>query len=253
MFRKQSDLLLGIMLALILLGLVIFGVHLPILQVILALPFILIVPGNAIIKAILPGSNPKWLEKFLFAIGLSLAVVMLSGLVLYITPWGLQAASWTVILSAITLVASGIAIWRQQQIPVKESNPWRIYLPFRQILLLGLAIVSVGFAVKLAFTPRSPQNIQGYTSLWILPGPQNQPNTLLIGINSQEFETVHYDLRLTFNGQLYQEWSDISLAPNTQWQQTVSMPTGKGQVEAILYRVDSPGVVYRRVSVTLNE
>jgi len=251
--RRQSDLLLGIILTLVLLGLAAFGFFPPIVVGILALPFILLVPGNALISAIFPESSLSKLERFLFAIGLSLAVVILSGLALNISPWGLQTNSWLNILSVITLVASVIAIWRREKIPAKESTPERFYLPARQVLLLGLALLVIGFSLNLTLTPRSPDNSQGYTSLWILPGPATQPDSILVGIHSQEFETTHYSLQVIYNGQPKQKWPDISLEPGTQWQQNISMPVGQGLVEAVLFRLDSPGIVYRRVSTTLNK
>jgi len=251
--RKQSDLLLGIIITLVLLGLAAIGFLPPVVKGILALPFILIVPGNALISAIFPESSLSRLERFLFAIGLSLAVVILSGLVLIISPLGLQTNSWLIILAVINLVASLIAIWRRWPVSVKQTTPARFYLPARQVLLLGLAILVIGFSLKLTLTPRSPGNIQGYTSLWILPGPTTQPDTLLVGIHSQEFETTHYSIQVIYNGQPIKKWPDISLEPGTQWQQNISIPTGQGLVEAVLYRLDNPGIVYRRVSTTLNK
>src|SRR4030042_442258 len=130
MFRSQSDIILGMVLALVLLTLAVFGLHPPVLQAILAIPFVLIVPGNALSRAIFPGSELKNLERLLFAIGLSLGVTILSGLVLHYTPWGLQADTWLLILSAITLEASGIAIGRRWRMPARKTTPVRFYLPF---------------------------------------------------------------------------------------------------------------------------
>jgi uncharacterized membrane protein len=251
--RRQGDLLLGILLSLILIGLAVLGFLPSILQGILALPFVLIAPGNALICAIIPGSSLSRLERFLFAIGLSLAVVILSGLVLNITPWGLQSNSWLLLLSVITLVSSVIAMWRRWRIQSKESAPERFYLPPRQVLYFGMAIVVISSALILTLTPRSPNNIQGYTSLWILPGPVTQPDTLIVGIHSQEVEITHYSLQITYNGQLKQEWSDISLTPGILWEQSITVPAGQGLMEAVLYRIDNPGIVYRRVSITLNK
>jgi hypothetical protein len=143
-------------------------------------------------------------------------------------------------------------MWRRQ-ISIKESTPLRFYMPFRQIGILGLATVLIGFALALTFTPKTMSNIQGYTSLWILPGTEAQPDAPLIGIHSQELEITHYHLLITYNGQPEQEWRDITLVPGEQWQQRVTMPAGQGVMEAILYRIDSPGVVYRRVVLTLNQ
>jgi Protein of unknown function (DUF1616) len=250
--RKQSDLFLGIILALALIIMAVLGLHPPILQAILALPFVLFVPGNALVKAIFPQDDLKWVERFLLAIGLSLGVTILSGLVLNITPWGLQADSWLLILSAFTLEASGIAIGRRWRMPASDTALHRSYFPLRQVVLLGLAMVLIVFALKLTFTPRAAEGIQGYTSLWILPKAETDPASLIIGIHSQETAPTQYILQITFNGQLLQEWSAISLAPGEESLKSIARPAGSGLLDAALYRADSLGSVYRRVSITLN-
>ena len=51
------------------------------------------------------------------------------------------------------------------------------------------------------------------------------------------------------DGQVIQDWLTLTLAPGEQWQQLVTLPAGhtSGQVEAVLFRADSPHTVYRRV------
>ena len=252
MLRRQSDLFLGIILALVLIILAVLGLHPPIFQAILAIPFVFFVPGNALVRVIFPRDDLKWMERFLLAIGLSLGVTILSGLVLNITPWGLQADSWLLILSAFTLEASGIAIGRRWRMPASVTTLPRFYFPLRQIGLLGLATVLIVFALKLTFTPRAAEGIQGYTSLWILPEAESNPASLIIGIHSQESAPTQYVLQITFNGQLLQEWSAISLAPGEQNLKSISRPAESGLIDATLYRADSLGSVYRRVSITLN-
>lgn len=253
MLRRQSDLLVGLMLNLVLIGLVVSDFLPPILQGILAIPFVLFVPGYALTNAIFPGLSLRQLERLLIAIGLSLGVIILSGLVLNITPWGLQTSSWLWILSVVTLVASGVAMWRRSQVPAKESTRERFQLPLRQAFLYSLAVMVIGFALKLTLTPQAPSNIQGYTSLWISPELEAQADTVLVGIHSQEFSTTHYSLQLSYNGQLNLVWPDISLAPGVQWQQSISLPAGQGLAEVVLYRADDPGVIYRQVSIAFNK
>jgi hypothetical protein len=153
----------------------------------------------------------------------------------------------------ITLVASAIGILRRKQIPSKEVTSVRFYLPLRHGILLALAIVVIGLALKLTLTPQSLKNIQGYTSLWIVPGPKDRPDTFLVGIHSQELENTRFNLKVTYNNSLQQEWSDISLAPGDQWQQSITLPAGQGLAEAILYRASDPSVVYRHVSIPDNQ
>jgi uncharacterized membrane protein len=193
------------------------------------------------------------LEWFLFTIGSSLGVLVLSGLVLNLTPWGLQTNSWLIVLSVISLATSVIAIWRRRKIPLEATTSVRFFMPGRQVPLLSLAIVVISLALILTLTPQSSHNIQGYTSLWILPESDMQSGTILVGIHSQELQTTHYNLEVTYNSQSVKKWLDISLTPGLEWQQSITTPTGQGLVEAVLYLKDNPGVVYRHVSITANK
>ena len=251
--RNQGDLLLAFILTLVLLGLIISGSPSPIVQAVVALPVALIVPGYALTCGIFPGSNLSTLERFLLTIGFSLGVILLSGIVLNFTPWGLQTRSWLLILSMVNLVTIGFAMWRRRRISTEESTKKHISIPILQISFMGLAFLVVGFVLKLSFTPQPPMNIQGYTYLWITPETTAQPATFQIGIRSQEFAATNYSLLLTFNGQPELNWPDIRLTPGGEWQQSVRLPAGQGLVEAKLYREDNPKVVYRHVSIMLSK
>jgi hypothetical protein len=87
----------------------------------------------------------------------------------------------------------------------------------------------------------------------MMPESEAPPGILLIGIHSQELQTTRYNLEVTHNGQILQKWLDISLTPGKEWQQSISTPPGQGLAEAILYLADDPGVVYRRVSIMVND
>jgi uncharacterized membrane protein len=173
--RRQNDLLLVIALTLILVGLTVSSILPPILLGMLVFPFVLILPGYALICAIFPESRLPRLERFLYVLGISLAVIILSGLLLNLTSWGLQTNSWLFILSVVTVGASMIAIRRRSQLSVKESTPVRFSLQVRQLIFLGLAIVMIGLLI---LTYPNPANIQGYTSM-DLPESDTQPGTLL--------------------------------------------------------------------------
>ncbi len=252
MLRRQSDLIVGIILALILVGIDQVEGVLPIIRAILTIPIVLYVPGNALVSIIFTQSKPRFWERMVYSLGSSLALVILGGLLLGLTPWGLESASWSVMMAVITLLLSGLAIWQRWNIPLVKPSPPQRRLPVHQAILLGMAVLVVTSAIKLTYSPRLPENIQGYTTLWIDPSPQAQPDSLNFGIHSQELGTTAYLLILTFNGQTLYRWTNITLEPGMQFQETVKMPVGKGRVELALYRTDDPGVIYRQVSIMIS-
>ena len=252
MLRQQNDLLLPLGLSLVALVVVLTGIFPSFLQVILEIPFLLFVPGNALLCAILPGFTHSRLERLLFAMGISLGLLVIVGLILNFTPWGLHVTTWSLTLFFASTVFTVIAIWRRNKASVSKPAPVKLYLPPRQVIFLSLSAVVIIFSVVFAFYPKPAMGIQGYTSLWVTPGSAAQENTVQIGIHSQELELTQYTLIVSHNDQLLKQWSDIYLEPGGTWQESLPMAIGNGRLEALLYRADHPGQVYRRVSLETN-
>jgi hypothetical protein len=90
--------------------------------------------------------------------------------------------------------------------------------------------------------------------LWILPNDTAQTPEVRLGIDSMEFAPVAYRLVVTLDDQVVYEWASIGLQPGGKWESAVVLPnlgSTSGNVEATLYRLDNPEVVYRRVSLAL--
>ncbi len=224
----------------------------PAVRLVVALPLVFVLPGYAITAALFPRHSLGIPEQVLCSVGLSLVAVILGGFALNWTPWGLRAESWIALLFCATLGASVVAMLRRRRSWPIAVMPSSVGLEGRQGFLLGLAALVVVAAVGLALTPMPSQGIQGYTLLWILPASDGDPNAVRLGISSMEFTSTHYSLQVMVDGQIAQEWSDIQLAPNEKWESTAAVlgkSSGSRLIEAVLYRLDSPSVVYRRVTL----
>lgn len=219
-------------------------------RVVAALPLVFVLPGYAITAALFPRRTLGIPEQVLCSVGLSLVVVIMGGFALHWTPWGLQAESWAIFLFCVTLGASVIAGMRWHRGWSVAVTSLNIGLDSRQGLLLGLAALVVVAVVGLARTPMPPRGIQGYTLLWILPAGEGNPNAVRLGISNNEFALTEYSLRVLVDDQIAQEWPAIQLAPGQKWETTAVVP-GKSSsvVEALLYRLDAPNDVYRRVTL----
>jgi uncharacterized membrane protein len=141
-----------------LVGLTLLAVFLPgvnetPLRVVIGLPFVLFVPGYALIAALFPeaGASPDadgvadaaeadpdapsrtdrsgidGIERVALSFGLSIAVVPLLGLVLNFTPWGIRLVPIMVAVSGFTLVATAVAAIRRWELPAEE----RFRVPYR--------------------------------------------------------------------------------------------------------------------------
>ncbi len=226
---------------------------------ILTLPLVLVLPGYALTAALLPNRSLGVAERLMFSLGLSLVVVVLGGLVLNWTPFGLRASSWAVLLAGITLAASVVALVRRRGQSISAPGWLRVGnvgLTLRQGLLLGLAAAIVCGAVAVSIIGAERQSYAGFTQLWILPaGGANAEKAVSLGVSNMESAAMEYRLAVTMDGKVVKEWPSIDLNPNEKWEATLVLtPTGSAGiagVEADLYRVEAPTTIYRHVVLWL--
>jgi len=240
----------------------ILGVVLPgdwVVGRILTLPLVFVLPGYALTSALFPGQALELPKRLVFSLGLSLAMVVLGGFLLNLTPTGLQASTWALLLGGITLAACVVTFIRRrrQGIPVAEwQGGWSPGFSLRQGLLLGMAalIVCGAFAVSIIGAEQQPH--PGFTELWILPaGGANAKNAVSLGVSNMESAMMEYRLAVKVDGKVVKEWLSIDLNPNEKWNVTLQLPqlnlSGAIKVEADLYRANAPASIYRYVVLWL--
>src|SRR5947209_13497361 len=127
---------------------------------ILTLPLVLLLPGYALTSALLPRQTLGIAERLLLSLGLSLTIVILGGLVLNQTPFGLAKSSWAVLLTGITLSACIVAFIRRQGETISTAG-WigvgGIGLTSRQGLLLSMAGFIVCAAIAMSIVGAEQQ------------------------------------------------------------------------------------------------
>ena len=129
------------------------GINQTPLRVIVGLPFVLFVPGYALIAALFPEAGPDLadgeaenlpdagdtapdttdsgidgIERVALSFGLSIAVVPLVGLVLNFTPFGIRLVPIMIALSGLTLVLVAVAAQRRRALPPEDQ----FQVPYRQ-------------------------------------------------------------------------------------------------------------------------
>jgi len=78
--------------------------------------FILWLPGYTLTKALFPTKEIDHIERAALSIGMSLAVVPITGLLLNYTPWGIRLTPVTLSLLALTLALATVALLRERQV-----------------------------------------------------------------------------------------------------------------------------------------
>jgi hypothetical protein len=84
--------------------------------------FVLFLLGYTFINALFPTKEIDNIERVALSIGMSLALVPITGLILNYTPWGIRTPPVTLSLLALTAIFSTAAIIREHQTKLKESQ-----------------------------------------------------------------------------------------------------------------------------------
>jgi len=84
--------------------------------------FVLFLPGYAFIKALFPMKELDNIERTALSIGMSLALVPITGLILNYTPWGIKTTPVTLSLLALTTIFATAAITREHQNKTKPTT-----------------------------------------------------------------------------------------------------------------------------------
>jgi hypothetical protein len=226
--------------------------------VVIGIPFLLVLPGFVLSRAILPrtssrpGCSP--LERVCWTLGLGMALLIAGALLLNVLPSGLTSTSWVVLTLLVLLVAGVIAARRERSL---GSRPVRLPAPMRpsprNLLIVGAAVLIAGGAIALGVVSEATKASPGFSQLWLVPddvasarAPGATTETAQLGVYSDEEATSQFRVELRPDGAQEQNW-DFSLGPGQQWEQSVTVPGGT-RTEAVLYRGSDP-TPYRRVWV----
>jgi Protein of unknown function (DUF1616) len=237
------------------------GTSAAVLRVLAGVPLVLVLPGYALSTLVVPvvpvvpaGSgwpgciNPL-LWRSMWATGLSLAVAVLGGLMLNLTPAGLTRLTWTTSLAAVTMLAVAASAWlraRRAPVPVPVPVPvpapvpvpgslatHRRPAPASAVAGYALAALAVtGTAIGLAVASAGWQHSPGFAQLWLVPvqssaasgGGAGSQATLGVRSGYPHAETFHLVLRR--GAQAIGTW-DFTLTAGQTWQRTVLAPAGQ--------------------------
>ncbi len=247
--RRNVDLLLACVLAAVAALLALWLDDGNIARAVFALPLVLWLPGYALGAALFPAHDLQRVERVLIGLGLSIALSVVCGFALDLTPWGLTTTTWAFALLGITLLASGAALWRRS--PQRAGRaPARIPrsagLSARDTVLFSLAAVLVLTAVAVARFGALGQPGEGFTQLSMVPAPDQ---SVLISVSSAETQALTYRLVLKSGNTNLHEWPSLQLRPGQQWSARVSLPSPQvPALQVVLYRSDAPDQPYREVS-----
>jgi uncharacterized membrane protein len=250
--RGSRDLIIVMVLATAGLALALWPAAPALLSAPLGLALVMALPGYALIAAMDPWRETGGVELLTLRIGVSIVITILAGLLLNLTPWGLQRAPWGVMLAGVTLASAATAMARRRAV-APPPNAGTIRAPALrlrpiQVVLLALAALVLVSAVNMARSGALNQPNQGFTQLWMLAEDGATTGTVRLGVSNQEQKPQHYLLRVTDGKRMLGEWPNLDLQPGAQWEITLVLPAKADTTtpfEASLYRADDLSTVYR--------
>ncbi len=258
MRRKNLDLIAAVCIAALNVIWALLRVQIPVIGIILALPLVFVLPGYILTEVLFRKQPLAASHRLLLSLGLSLAIDILGGFILNISPMGLQATSWATLLGLLTAVFSLLAAYfRRGTILSNEARLPRFRFSIAGCILLALAITVSVLSLRYAASGAEQQPHPGFTQLWILPVAQSGENcTVRLGMRSFESTPVKYRIVMKTNGAQVTIWPSVVLVPQQEWERVESITSGaagSASVEVQLYRLDKSVNAYREVHFTFHK
>ena len=221
-----------------------------------ALLLVFVLPGIAVVAALLPRAVLGTWEAAVLSIGVSLALVIGTGLVLNLAPGGLDPTLWTILLAAITVAAAVVAMIREELAPLagrQSQSPdgrpsAQPAMPRRREAWQMAGALTVTILLIAASRIMVESRPSTFTQLWMIEGAL--PGAVEIGVRNEEGVAVDYVLKLHSNGAAVDD-IQISLDPGRAWSLRLMLDAPDSQeITAELYRLPDQSRPYRRVSLS---
>jgi hypothetical protein len=188
-------------------------------RVLLAVPLVLFAPGYVLHETLFARTPKPRLDQLVIALGASIVVSIVLGLLMAALGIGLEPLSWTIGLAAITLVGSLLAWIRRREVPV---DPAPASLPrIRRYEALAV-VIAVGASLAIMIGTRfavANQETAAPEQLWLLPARDGSLGAEL-GMRA-DGDGGRYAIRLTSEGVALEEFT-VDLQPQETWQTSVS-------------------------------
>ena len=276
MIRRGLDLLLAIAWALGTVVVVLFLPSLEVLRIVGGVPFLLFLPGYALVAALYPRRDDLPApERLALSFGLSIAAVILIGLASNYSPWGVDLEPVLAFLTLFVVLAAAAALCRRWLLPAEQvfGVTSHLRLPHRPKLrlidvLAGMALLGflAGLGVAVYFLATSREGSEGYTEFYLLgPGGKaeaypsliraGEQATAVLGVVNREGQDIAYDIAVRLDGEDADHIDGLVLDNGERWEKTVALiPARSGnfqKAEFLLYK-DGGSEPYRSLHLWLD-
>jgi len=235
------------------------------IRIVLGIPFILLFPGYALISALIPAKTGiSGIERLALSFGLSIALVILVGLGLNYTPFGIRLNPIMFSIAGLLLGLSVIAWVRSRRLPDDERFSMSLHFswnsvwsgkPIDKVLSLVLVIAILASIGAVAYTIAKPKPGEEFTEFYILGTngkaadyPSNltltEQTSVTVGIINNFRNAATYEVVVTIDSVVVKEMGPFELSPKEKLEQQVAftpLKAGDNQkVEFLLTKDASP-------------
>jgi hypothetical protein len=213
------------------------------LRIVAGIPLALFAPGYALVCAAWPSVRPHWPKRITLALGVSISIDILAGLLLNLTPQGLQPSTWTLVLGGITLAGCAVTAIRRPQVRWFEFGrpglaSWVASLGAGGLVLAAAVVATAGATAQ--------EQQDTFTQMWIRPDATDG-GSANVTLRNLEGSPMSYHVQILDDiGQVTLDIPDVSLNPGETWQTPVTIDPSSSVVSAVAY-VGSSTTPYRRV------
>ena len=239
-------------------------------RILLGLPFVLFIPGYALISALFPARNKLCgVERVGLSFGLSIVVVSLIALILNYTSWGIRLYPMVISVTIFIVIASAVGWYRQQRLPAADrfgvgftlgKKIWAKHTKLEKVLFISLTVAILVAIGVLGYTIATfNQHDEQYTEFYVLNlegefGGYPKQVTLgqsvdvLVDVVNHERQPTSYRILSTIDGIKNSEVYAGILANGEKFQKEVRIVpslTGNNQkAEFSLYKNDELDAYY---------
>ena len=195
---------------------------------ILAVPLVLLIPGGLLVM-MLPSRPKDLIFQFALAVGLSIAICILAGLLLNFLPTGIDHRTWACTLGLlsmteavfVTSLRSRAAGNRSRSLSMPAQTDAKI------VIIAALAVLAIlGGLIAIVAWERSNAGIayrqERFSELWVGPAPDG---AAVVGVRSDSSGSNRFRLSVNSAGQLAQSYT-FKLNRQQAWTQNVTTAPG---------------------------
>jgi len=222
---------------------------------ILAVPLVLLIPGGLLVT-MLPSRPQDLVFQFALAVGLSIAMCIVVGLLLNVLPTGIDHRTWACALGLVSMTeAVVVASLRSRAAGNRSRSPSLLaQTDVKLVIVAALAVLAIlGGLIAIVAWERSNAEVayrqEQFSELWVEPAPGG---ATVVGVHSDTSGRNKFRLSVNAAGQLVesytftlkwqQTWTqDVSIAPGTTARVLISLFKGSASrpSERVWYKPSS--------------